>query len=243
VFALALPAIAGFQDDLNRRALADLEKKLAPESYPRMRDAGLEILERFPPDKYYYVGLGRSPTGVMTFLELYGVSDLKTVPITDLTPQGSSVLNQRLKEYFRKYFPTEAELRGRKILLIDYILSGDSFRKTLETLNGVVAPGKLEGFALGGNPFTQNFSVPVHRSNAAPGRTTTILALQKFDSWAKYKPMYATKIENSAEPPPLEENQSHKDFVSAYKKEMDRDRRILEHHFLRNCSHDFAQLP
>ena len=48
--------------------------------YKSVRDVSLQILEKYPPDRYYYLGPGRSNTGVIAFLQESISSSVKTFP-------------------------------------------------------------------------------------------------------------------------------------------------------------------
>ncbi len=219
-------------------------ENLVPSAYPAIRDVSLEILRRFPPDQYYLVGLGRSPAPVMAFLEEYGIKEQTTVPISHLKdyakvsfPEGDA----KLRTHFRKFLPTEAELHGRKVLLIDYVHTGDSLAKAAELIQEIFPSTGIEAFALGHTPFQPKLRIPFHRSFEQPDdEFTELFRRQKFDRWAKYKE-YEAPFTANGDSQPAKFNSDYRHLETAIKKEMEKDE-TLRAFRLKACSSDFAHL-
>ena len=110
------------------------------------------ISEKYPPDKYYYLAMGRSPLGIITFLELKYPDNASSIPLSsfrfNLNYPDSSIDNQfRLDKESREFvFLSKQKLtaeqkemldihfeeflpkleKGKQILLIDYCASAKS---------------------------------------------------------------------------------------------------------------------
>lgn len=122
--------------------------ELAPDEYDELRVLSVDILKRFPPDQYYYLGLGRSPTLVMAFLSEatqgttanLPLSEVKKVPLQmDRLGIPLEKIKPKLFEHFSRFVPAPESLDGRKILLIDFVDSGDSLALTYEWLREYLA--------------------------------------------------------------------------------------------------------
>ena len=55
---------------------------ISPEEYKGIRDVTLEILKRCPPSECLYVGIGRSPTPIISFLQNVPHAIAVTVPFS-----------------------------------------------------------------------------------------------------------------------------------------------------------------
>lgn len=136
--------------------------------YEAGKKIGLEIIQRYPPEEYFYVGVGRSPTPVIAFLQEYlPAHSASNLPFGGVTADDHLwVFTQKdgrdhidwekgwgpnMDHHFKKFLPTPDQLGGRKILLVDYIVNGHSlslakrivevFLKKEGRLNGVKALG------------------------------------------------------------------------------------------------------
>jgi hypothetical protein len=128
----ALPGGLGVAIDLDR-----LE-------YENARDIGLHILKTYPPDQYYYVGVGRSPTPVTEILSNLSPHNVKTLPLSGMyarpqrhdgyDPPLDGATEGRLFDHFDRFLPTAAELHGRKLLFVDFVQGGGSAVATEEYL-------------------------------------------------------------------------------------------------------------
>jgi hypothetical protein len=99
--------------------------------YPEISGVGKEILQRFPPTEYLYVGLGQSPTPVIRFLKNIDSRWVVNVPLSGLRGIVSEdsltpVLRQGMYRHLDHYIPRRHVLGGRKLLVIDYSYSGES---------------------------------------------------------------------------------------------------------------------
>lgn len=93
------------------------------------------IVKQFPPDKYYYLGIGRSPAPILAVLQSAIPGSASQLPLTGFnysekghpeSPSMNSRQTAALESHFERFLPTPEQLKGRKILLIDYSRTGQT---------------------------------------------------------------------------------------------------------------------
>ena len=92
---------------------------LSEAQYRDIRTAALELMGRFPPDRYFYLGVGRDPSPVLAFLENLSPDISTQIPASGIK---GGVQAQHEPEYFRhldRLLPAEVLKGGRSILLVD----------------------------------------------------------------------------------------------------------------------------
>jgi hypothetical protein len=141
----------------------DLEKL----EYENTRDVSIEILKRFSPLEYVYMGVGRSPVAPIRYMQNLGEATVKAfnVPLTDfyarpvVHPDYAEPLNKQeeanLWKHFERFIPTAEQLQGKKLLSVDFAIGGKSQVAQEEYLSKFLAerrPGvKMEILVLTGN--------------------------------------------------------------------------------------------
>lgn len=110
------------------------DKTIPTEALRQIRDVADEILKRFPPQEYAYVGVGRSPSALMAFMKALGLEQIFNVPLTGV--RGANVLSEEDRELLFQHFdlfaPNSRRSHLRKVVLIDYVQSGKSALRALE---------------------------------------------------------------------------------------------------------------
>lgn len=119
------------------------------EDYEAIRDISSAIVEKAPSEKFIYVGIGRSPTPIITFLSmmhpgsagflpLSHVGDMKEMMLEDKHSSSSYVREQHermLKDLYRHFDrflgPLIERSPGKKIVFIDYVRRGSGFQSAL----------------------------------------------------------------------------------------------------------------
>lgn len=146
------------QRSAGNRAVAELVQRGAPavpvvqrdpltkEEFEQIRELAANIMGTYPPRDYYYVGLGKSPTPLIAFLQASQVPAIN-LPLSKFSPALPGVTpsrdsgrgpaltgaqQQELTTHFDRFLPSQATLNGRAILLIDLSLSGRSLIATRE---------------------------------------------------------------------------------------------------------------
>jgi len=144
------------------------------------------LLSRYPPDTHHYVGLGRSPTPVMAYLQaMAGHNDRITssnLPLSKFSPSEPSLFGgrqpnmtdaltdeqtARLHDHFDNFIPGTAALRGKSVVLTDFVTSGRSLRATQNHLQRYL--NKRDGGLFSGGPTVK--AVPL-TSHEMMGQTT-----------------------------------------------------------------------
>ncbi len=96
------------------------------------------LVKEYPPDQYLYVGMGRSPTPLIALAKAaLGESRALSLPLSHIGNRiyfPSKEEEDYMDKHFRHFLPTVKELKGRKILLIDFALNGRSIIEGLRQL-------------------------------------------------------------------------------------------------------------
>lgn len=91
--------------------------------YQELRDGALDILRRYPPSEYVYVGVGRSPSALFAVLENLAASGggplALVFPASGLQGQQPDSAREAYFEHFRALLPREVRFGQRRILLVD----------------------------------------------------------------------------------------------------------------------------
>jgi hypothetical protein len=127
-------SVGGFCNE--RTGLSLNEQIMVNSSYPFLKNFSMTLLDRFPPDKWVYVGIGGSPAGVVAFLEEFGrIRDSSIVafnlPISGLSWKSPSKAIEMfsgvaLDRHFDTFIPREDKLGNRGIVVLDYPDGGAS---------------------------------------------------------------------------------------------------------------------
>ena len=127
--------------------LSDLNRKFR---LSHVTSAVVPILDRYPADQYFVVGIGRSPFALIELMNLINPGSATTVPISyneytgrkpwfsiytpwkrDLEPfsRGGAAARQKLFDLMDQFLPTEEQLGGRQIVILDFADYGSSLAK------------------------------------------------------------------------------------------------------------------
>jgi len=94
----------------------------------QVRDMAARILQEFPPDRYYYVGVGRSPTALIDFFRILDPGLACHLPASKakwIRPEDvSGPAAEQVGSHLRRFLPDPEVLGDRKLLLIDHVQSG-----------------------------------------------------------------------------------------------------------------------
>lgn len=107
------------------------------------RSIALDIRRRFPPDQFYYVGSGRSPTIIVALLQAMAPDTVANIPfssgsaILQIFQENSTnefnIFRQRLFDHYQQFRLNPHVVRGRRVLLIDGARTGTSLLAALQT--------------------------------------------------------------------------------------------------------------
>jgi len=101
-----------------------------PGEYETLRTIALETLSRFPPSRYSYVGIGRSPSPIIAMIqELTEPGQAISLPASKVkwardwkdTPAPE---REAIAAHFNHYLDALEPLEGRNVLLLDHTQSG-----------------------------------------------------------------------------------------------------------------------
>jgi hypothetical protein len=120
--------------------------------YESIRDAALEILRRYPPNEYLYVGIGRAPTSIVSFIKELNPKLAINFPASGLGTQGGADIQNHQAAYDRHFSALIGDAaKNKKILVFDRSWQGSSihrFAGALRTWAGTVQSKGVVGLGL-----------------------------------------------------------------------------------------------
>jgi hypothetical protein len=175
-----------------------------------IRKIAESIVREYPPQEYIYVGLGRSPSSLVAYLSSNGYQAL-TLPLGGLKlapgktmskpmPDLSKAEKAALKSLIDTHIPSYDQRGGKKILLLDYVQSGEGLRigkklvkELIKTPWNVRRQGKVVPLALHVDKFLnpqqlQNLRNATLRPKALPGSLDEENSLAALIGGSKLKP-------------------------------------------------------
>lgn len=107
------------------------------------------LLKRYPPEQFHFLAIGRSPTLIMAYASTVQDFYMSQLPLSDFTEfsetrqslagfKVSPMPPKNLKllhEHFDLFIPSQKELAGRKLLVLDYAITGVSLMSAYEYIN------------------------------------------------------------------------------------------------------------
>jgi len=96
--------------------------EFVPGEYRDIRDLALEVLARFPPSRFHYLGIGRSPTPLIAFLEQLRGVRASSIPFALGAGRAPDV--SEVDAHLERFLPVETIAGGRSLLAIDLTASG-----------------------------------------------------------------------------------------------------------------------
>lgn len=103
------------------------------EDYADVKQVAQELIRRYPPDQYVYVGMGRSPTSVIAMLKaVLGDGAAVNVPMSGMagfepsSPRYTTEAVTNLRRSFDRFIPSQTSLGGKKLVVIDFSAFGQS---------------------------------------------------------------------------------------------------------------------
>ncbi len=135
---------------LNSLPAPVIQRQLSQDEFNEIENLAKKIIQQYPPDNYHYLGLGKSPTPVMAYLQAYGAIqpaiEATNMPLSKFGHRtGSNTAAEkvvvtgdpldaeqrgRLWDHFDAFIPGPGNLQGKNILLIDLVQSGRSLVAT-----------------------------------------------------------------------------------------------------------------
>ncbi len=171
-------------------------KEHAKSWYPGMKEIAEEVVKKYPPSEYVYVGVGRSPAAVTAYLKEAYPGSAVNVPFS--RPNQTNVLTKeelqvRVRALFDRFLKNEGVLnQGKKILLIDYSFHGQSLNLVNQFLNWYLKDQgheELKGYALAmvGSGDVRNIE---RLQRTASGQNFKIFHLNHEQKWGFFSSQY-----------------------------------------------------
>ncbi|MBK9069735.1 MAG: hypothetical protein IPL79_01805 [Myxococcales bacterium] len=189
---------------------------LAKDVYTQLRGDAEAVMTQLPPKTHYYIGVGRSPTALVTFLSLVAPDNAVSFPSSGLR---GGIAPQDIAEFDRHIealIPPEAFTSGKTIVLMDTVSGGGSLRAMRDrlaaySLKKYGKPATISLLGLGGTADGITHVV----------KSTGFLSAGK-DDIAPYIGEHQIG-RNTLEQLPAKRNPKHADFRSALAQRMMRD--------------------
>ena len=113
----------------NAEALELKEEHLIEDSYEEIRLLAYQLVSEFSPSRYLYVGVGRSPTPLIAFLQAIDRKVAINFPLSDFHYSGKHMMDEEnlkiLHRHFEEFFGHYRK-KGKVIVFIDYVISGET---------------------------------------------------------------------------------------------------------------------
>jgi hypothetical protein len=171
------------------RALVTIlnENLVTARQYRNLRDASCTLLEKYSPDKHYFIGVGRDATPIIAFLQNLGEKRLA------INFPGSKLATGKdtpeiMAQYCNKLIPREALRSGRKIVFVDCTSSGRGLDYWAPNIKPHLRRASVCQVAFA-EPSTERRRMPIWANwqNRRPKAIKSeIIATDKFPDVAKY---------------------------------------------------------
>ena len=103
------------------------------------------VREKFSEEQYFFVGVGRSPTPLITALQIQKPGSAMNLPFTAMgRTRNWEDYEEWSFEHFDRFIPYQSQLNGKRLLLIDYAQEGGSVKRIehqLQRFLAVYRPG------------------------------------------------------------------------------------------------------
>jgi hypothetical protein len=174
---------------------------LSARDYADLRDGAIEVLERFPPDTHYYVGIGRSPTPVIALLQNLNSEIASTIPVSGLKVRNDEAttpppitLDAAWTQHLAHFLPdsrlAELERSGRGIVVLDRATTGASVTLMANLIRRYVAQ-RGRSIRVDAVAFTRH-PVSVHQIDLTDRGELRLM--NKYEPWTEW-PYYQVGID------------------------------------------------
>lgn len=189
---LSFLLIFGFAGHAAETARSPREQ-LDHELFLSIESAAQRFIKKYPPEKYYYLGLGRSPHGLLAYIDAAGLGSVRYVPMSNAkwhfeSPEGLNLRTpereRATKDHFKKFIPSDEELAGRKILVVDHCDTSSGLMVGMYyVIESIFEDGRDVGLIRG---------VGLHKAESTSGhyyrnkdkRETVIVRVDKFSTYS-----------------------------------------------------------
>lgn len=167
--------------------------------YERIRDISLFVANK---PNVFVIGVGRSPTPFIAFLQEYRPNSAVNLPLSQFRyPTGTELSHEderKLYQHLDRFIPSEQELEGKEIVLLDYAVSGESllsftryFQKYLSNRNrhNTITPVALVKDTYRILPVMQKgqqHDISIRIIKMGPHEVGRNLDVERYDSLSEY---------------------------------------------------------
>lgn len=219
---VALTALGSFG------ATSPASVNLSDGEYAEIKSVALNILERYPPERYYYLGIGRSPTPILAFFEVLGMDRkaVSSMPMSSVKYYSKST-SHKIFQNFEILAPTASVIRKRKILMIDLWNSGGSIKRAHDLLRRYYRSKGVSVDGLGLAPFKRDSNIgSLHQMNVRSELGLPLVSM-KYDPVAEWPHFRADQDDAGT----IKKNsEAYQGFLAQMREKVtqDRDPRIIK---------------
>ena len=96
---------------------------LAARQYRDLSAAAQHLLKEFPPEKHYFIGLGRDPTPIIAFLQNLGGRRL-AINLPASSNESGYATKELMRDYVKRFVPAGVLESGRTVVFVDVTKTG-----------------------------------------------------------------------------------------------------------------------
>ena len=164
------------------------------DQYTQIRDASLELLRRFDPSKHTFIGLGRSPTTIVAFLQNLGLGAERALNIPASGMRKRNPDSAAWDQHLAQFFPLKALTSARDVVVFDRTSSGSSLIQAQQLLSdfltrrGSGATVKLLAFSSHARhpELASHPQIGPNRINIDEATTPELYEMNRYSHWAEY---------------------------------------------------------
>jgi len=202
--ALATGGSADFEQVLLTSLGADRPTNLLQSSMAESREVAESLADQYPAHKYFLLFPGRSMAPVIEALRLLGYeNNFKQFPLSGLRYLDPAEIRHRVPdkwkeavEILKRILPTDEELAGRMVVVVDYTFDGYSFVREIELIQSVFRHRDPEQTTVLGHGYLyrQQISMDAARRSMnlteyekSPPNLGEAWSAGAFDEWAEVR--------------------------------------------------------
>jgi hypothetical protein len=106
-------------------------ERLYPDEYTLVRQIVMNAFRGYQPHEHYFLGLGRSMTAVVRFMQNLNPDLAGNVPLSKGEGLDRELVSGKCSEtvlaHFARFFPSQEVLGDRNLVIMDFVIDGEAF--------------------------------------------------------------------------------------------------------------------
>lgn len=190
-------------DEIKNHLVTKEDEDVLEKNYKDIFELAESLLKKFPPDKYYFVGLGRTPSPINAYFQAKYGPIAQNIPLSLLRHFGMNKSTlKKLNNHFDNFLNVK-EIGNKQIILFDYIDSGESLQIASQYFSQYLEKKGLKlhlSLGLMNNSeninssqklkfkYGENFSGTKYNLNENMSKLFYEETFKKFSEYSKYNP-------------------------------------------------------